>query len=141
MVGDVLKRELAPIVPEAWRLIDAEAARVLALNLAARKLVDFAGPHGLAFAAVSTGRLECFADAPVPEVAAGLRRVQPLVELRTPIRPDLSDLDLGARGATDPDLAPVVRAAERIAHAEDLAIFGGYARAGITGIVPASPHA
>jgi uncharacterized linocin/CFP29 family protein len=76
---DILKRSLAPILPEAWELIDAEAARVLALDLAARKLVDFDGPHGIERAAVSTGRLEIFTDEPVPEVRVGLRRVQPLV--------------------------------------------------------------
>ncbi len=138
---DILKRPLAPILPEAWRLIDAEAARVLALDLAARKLVDFDGPHGIALSAVNTGRLELFADQPVPEVSAGLRRVQPLVELRTPIRLDLMELDLVARGASDPDLEAVVRAAERTAHAEDRAVFVGYPRAGITGIIEASPHA
>jgi uncharacterized linocin/CFP29 family protein len=104
-------------------------------------LVDFVGPRGLGFSAVSTGRLECLTDAPAPEVTAGLRRVIPLVELRTPIRLDLGELDLVARGASDPDLAPVVRAAERVAHAEDVAIFAGFPGAGITGIVPASPHA
>src|SRR5665811_1163514 len=46
-----------------------------------------------------------------------------------------------ARGATDPDLNPVVEAAEKAAHAEDSAIFNGLAAAGIKGIIPASPHA
>ncbi len=138
---DILKRGLAPIVPEAWRLIDAEAARVLALDLAARKLVDFDGPHGIHLDAVSTGRLELFDEPLVPEVKVGLRRVQPLIEVRTPIRLDLFELDQVARGATDPDLDAVVRAAERTAHAEDHAVFAGYRRAGITGIIEASPHA
>jgi uncharacterized linocin/CFP29 family protein len=38
---DLLKRELAPILPEAWKLIDAEATRVLRLNLAGRKFAAF----------------------------------------------------------------------------------------------------
>jgi uncharacterized linocin/CFP29 family protein len=141
MSVDILKRSLAPILPEAWELIDAEAARVLTLDLAARKLVDFDGPHGIEHSAVSTGRLELFTERPVPEVSVGLRRVQPLLELRTPIRLDLMELDLVARGASDPDLHAVVVAAEHAAHAEDLAVFTGYPRAGITGIVEASPHA
>ena len=141
MPRDILKRDLAPIVPEAWRLIDAEAVRVLTLDLAARKLVDFDGPHGIGLSAVSTGRLQLFAEQPVPEVSWGLRRVQPLLELRTPIQLDLMELDQIARGAPDPDLTPVVTAAERTAQAEDLAVFAGYPRAGITGIIEASPHA
>jgi uncharacterized linocin/CFP29 family protein len=140
MLLDILKRELAPILPEAWRLIDAEAARVLTLDLAARKLVDFDGPHGILLSSVNTGSLELFTEQPVPEVSAGLRRVQPLVELRTPIRLELMELDRVARGATDPDLTAVVLASERMAHAEDRAVFVGYGRAGITGIVEASPH-
>jgi uncharacterized linocin/CFP29 family protein len=141
MPPDLLKRDLAPIVPEAWKLIDAEAVRVLALDLAARKLVDFDGPHGIGLSAVSTGRLELFPEKPVPEVSWGLRRVQPLLELRTPIRLDIFELDLVARGAADPDLTPVVQAAERVAQAEDHVVFAGYPRAGVTGIIDASPHA
>jgi uncharacterized linocin/CFP29 family protein len=137
---DILKRRLAPILPEAWRLIDEEAARVLKLDLAARKLVDFDGPHGILLASVSTGRLELFPEPIVPEVKAGLRGVQPLVELRTSIHLDLFELDQVARGAADPDLDAVVRAAERTAHAEDHAVFAGYPRGGITGIIEASPH-
>ena len=141
MAIDLLRRSLAPIVPEAFRLIDAEAARVLALDLAARKLVDFDGPHGIRLDAVHTGRLDLFDEPLVPEVKAGIRRVQPLVEVRTPIRLDLYELDQVARGAADPDLTAVVRAAERTAHAEDHAVFAGYRRAGITGVIEASPHA
>lgn len=53
---NVLRRELAPIVPKAWEIIDAEAARVLGLHLGARKVVDFEGPKGLQKGAVTTGR-------------------------------------------------------------------------------------
>ncbi|MFT3765503.1 MAG: family 1 encapsulin nanocompartment shell protein [Minicystis sp.] len=140
MAIDFLRRSLAPILPEAWQLIDAEAARVLALNLAARKIVDFDGPHGLPFAAVSTGRLSAFTQDPLPDVRAGRRLVQPLIELRTPMALDLGDLDVVARGGEDPELGPVVLAAERMAQAENLAIFNGYGSAGITGILEASPH-
>ena len=51
------KRKLAPILTDAWKLIDEEAARVLKLHLAGRKIVDFSGPKGWHKAAVSTGRL------------------------------------------------------------------------------------
>lgn len=140
MAKDLLKRSQAPILAEAWEAIDDEARRVLKLELAGRKLVDFAGPHGWKFAAVNTGRLDPFDVEPVQGVSAGLRRVQPLVELRTPIKLAIMELDSVARGATDPDLDPVREAAERMARAEDDAIFNGNAAAKIAGILQMSPH-
>ncbi|HEY3593204.1 MAG TPA: family 1 encapsulin nanocompartment shell protein [Polyangiaceae bacterium] len=137
---DLLKRQLAPIMPEAWKAIDDEAKRVLKLNLAARKVVDFVGPHGWTFAAVNTGQLALLPEQPMPEVSAGIRVVQPLVEIRTPILLDIMELDSLARGAHNPDLGAVVRAAERIARTEDTAIFHGYGAGRIVGIVEASPH-
>jgi uncharacterized linocin/CFP29 family protein len=137
---DLLKRKLAPILPEAWKAIDDEARRVLSLDLAGRKLVDFEGPHGWRYAAVSTGRLQLFEKDMREGVCAGLREVQPLIEVRTAIKLSIMELDSVARGATDPDLSPVVAAAERMAAAEDGAIFKGYGAGHITGIIPASPH-
>jgi uncharacterized linocin/CFP29 family protein len=138
---DLLKRKLAPILPEAWKLIDDEATRVLKLNLAGRKVVDFRGPHGWKFAAVSTGRLQLLPDQPIKDVSVGVRTVQPLIEIRTPIVLDIMELDTVTRGAENPDLDPVVQAAERMARLEDQAIFHGYPAGGIVGIIEASPHA
>ena len=140
MSRDLLKRDLAPITPDALAAVDAEAARVLKLNLAGRRLVDFKGPHGWLLAAVNTGRLDPCAGGG-PDVQLGIRRAQPLVEMRVPMKISLTELDAVARGATDPDLNPVVEAAEKAAQAEDSAIFNGLAAAGIKGIIPASPHA
>jgi len=137
---DLLKRSLAPILSEAWDAIDDEARRVLKLNLAGRKLVDFCGPFGWKYAAVNTGRLELFDTEPVQGVSVGLRRVQPLVELRTPIRLEIMELDSVARGATDTNLDAVRDAAEKMARAEDAAIFNGYAPGKIVGMLQASPH-
>jgi len=137
---DLLKRRLAPILPEAWELIDEEAKRVLELHLAGRKLVDFNGPFGWKYAAVNTGHLALLGDKPSDDVNLGLRRVQPLVEMRVPIKLDIMQLDTVARGAEDPDLSPVVSAAQRTAVVEDDAIFNGLERAGIQGILPSSPH-
>jgi uncharacterized linocin/CFP29 family protein len=109
------------------------------LNLAGRKLVDFDGPHGFEYASVSTGRLDLL-PGEFHGVCAGVRRVQPLVELRTPILLDIMELDTVARGAENPDLDPVVKAAERLARAEDRAIFHGFEAGKIAGIVPSSPH-
>jgi len=137
---DLLKRKLAPILPEAWELIDQEAARVLRLHLAGRKVVDFRGPHGWKLASVNTGRLEILPDGTDPDINIGIRKVQPLIEVRIPIKLKIMELDSVARGAEDPDLTPVVRAAEKIAVVEDHAIFQGLARAGIVGMLPASEH-
>lgn len=147
---NLLKRQFAPILPEAWEEIDEEAKRVLKLNLAARKLVDFDGPHGWKFAAVNTGRLLPLASSAKAAkaattgiagvVTASLREVQPLVELKAPFTMATSELDAISRGADDPDLDAVVKAAEAIARAEDDAIFNGNAAAKIAGIVPSSPH-
>ena len=140
MIMDLLKRDLSPVLPEAWDLIDNEATRVLKLNLAARKLVDVRGPHGWQFAAVNTGRLQPIRESGDPELELGLRKVQPVLELRVPIRLEIAELDSVARGAEDPDLSAVVHAAEKLAMAEDNAIFNGLAAASISGIVRSSPH-
>jgi uncharacterized linocin/CFP29 family protein len=137
---DLLKRKLAPISDEAWSQIDDEARRVLKLNLAGRKLVDFSGPHGFKLAGVNTGRLEHIENAPVERVGHAIREVRPLLELRAQILLDTLELDYAARGATDLDLDPVVSAAEHVARAEDRAIFHGFKPGGITGMIEASPH-
>ena len=137
---DLLKRGKAPIVDEAWQQIDEEARRVLKLHLAGRKLVDFSGPHGWKLGGVNTGRLEHIEKGPVEHVSHAVRDVRPLVELRAPIKLPILELDYAGRGATDLDLDPVILAAERVARAEDDAIFHGFKDAKITGIIEASPH-
>jgi len=108
---------LAPICSEAWEQIDEEARRVLKLNLAGRKLVDFSGPHGWQLGAINTGRLKHIHDAPVEQVGHAIRDVRPLVELRAQIKLDTLELDYAARGAKDLDLDPIVSAAEHVARA------------------------
>jgi uncharacterized linocin/CFP29 family protein len=134
-----LHRDLAPISEEAWKAIDAEAERSLRNFLAARQLVDFDGPRGWGSAADSLGRLERL-EGPVDGVEAGVRAVQPLVELRTSFaipRADLDDID---RGRADPDLSAVVEAARRAALAEDRIVFHGFKAGGVLGMAEASPH-
>jgi len=140
MALDLLKRKLAPVLPAAFAAVDAEAARVLKLNLAGRRIVDFRGPHGWDLAAVNTGRLTMVGEDTPRDVPFGIRQAQPLVELRVPIRLPIMELDSIARGAPDPDLRPVVAAAEKVAHFEDAAIFNGLPEAGIVGIIQASPY-
>lgn len=135
-----LFRHLAPISPATWAEIDEEAKRTLKASLAGRKLVDFVGPLGRCTAAVSTGRAK-----PVPPplsqgIGARLRQSQALVELRVPFELSRAELDAIDHGAKDADLDPVIRAAQRIAAAEDRAIFHGYAAAAIEGICQATPN-
>ena len=52
----------------------------------------------------------------------------------------IAELDDASRGADDLDLDPVIAVAERVARAEDAAIFHGFEGGHITGIVEASPH-
>src|SRR5262245_60058899 len=135
-----LLRELAPLSSAAWKMIDAEASRVLKLKLAGRRLVDFAGPLGPDAAAVNTGRREPLGSGPVGEVDATRRQVLPLVELRTDFELSREEMDSIERGAEDPDLQPLIDAATRIAQAEDTAVFHGYTAGGIEGIDEASTH-
>src|SRR5262245_29940911 len=135
-----LRRELAPISTAAWKVIDAEALRVLKLKLAGRKLVDFEGPLGPTAGAVNTGRREPLRSAPTADVEASSRQVLPLVELRSYFELSREEMDAVERGAKDPDVQPVIDAATRIAHAEDTAIFHGYAAGGIKGIEQATAH-
>lgn len=135
---DLLKRHHAPITPEAWKQVDDEAKRVLQLNLAGRRLVDFDGPHGWQYAAVNTGRLTIKSDGGLG-VPWGVRGVVPLIEIRVPFELAMMELDGASRGALL-DLPAVVSAAEKAAHAEDTAIFNGFRAGGVEGIIPSSPH-
>ncbi len=137
---DLLKRSKAPITDEAWEQIDEEAKRVLELHLAGRKLVDFKCPYGWHKAGVNTGRLRRFDKDPVDGVSHAVRDYQPLTEIRSPIVLPILELDYAARGADDIDLDPVIDTAERIAHAEDGAIWHGLKDGRIHGIIPSSPH-
>jgi uncharacterized linocin/CFP29 family protein len=135
-----LLREQAPISDAGWSLIDDEARERLTSALAARRLVDFAGPRGWEHSAISLGRTRPVADAPVDGVDGAQRQVLPVVELRAPFvlsRAELRDAD---RGAADADLAPLDEAAQRMARAENRALFHGWAAAGLTGIAQASSH-
>jgi uncharacterized linocin/CFP29 family protein len=136
---DLLKRNLAPITPEAWKQIDEEAGRVLRLHLAGRKLVDVDGPHGWQHAAVNTGQITIRTDGGLG-VPWGVREVMALIELRVPFELPILALDNASRGAVL-DLDAVVKAAESIAHAEEQALFNGFKAGGIEGIATASPHA
>jgi uncharacterized linocin/CFP29 family protein len=135
-----LLREHAPISERAWGVIDEEARERLVPALAARKLVDFAGPHGWEHSATSLGRSRPLADAPVDGVSGAQRQVLATVELRAPFRVARDELRDADRGAEDIDLDALDVAAHRMATAENRAVFHGWEAAGIAGIAPVSPH-
>ncbi len=136
-----LLRELAPVSDPAWDAIEEEATRTLRHFLAARKLVDFSGPHGWEHSAETLGRVDPLGDAPATGVNAAIRRMQPLAELRTPFELSRRELEAIDRGSRDYDLQVVIDAAGQAASAEDAAVFHGYAAAGISGISESTPHA
>jgi uncharacterized linocin/CFP29 family protein len=128
-----LHRELAPISDAAWAEIEQETSRTLERHLAGRRVVDLQGPSGVALSAAGTGHLQNIA-APADGIITRQREVKALVELRVPFELDRQMIDDVERGAKDSDWQPAKDAAKKIAFAEDVAIFEGYAAAGIEGI-------
>jgi uncharacterized linocin/CFP29 family protein len=135
-----LLREKAPITEQGWRVLDDEARQRLSPALAARKLVDFSGPHGWDYSATNLGRSEELSDLPGEGVAARQRRVLGLVELRARFPIARSELEDAERGAEDIDLGALDEAARRIAVAENAVVFHGWQAAGITGAIEASTN-
>jgi uncharacterized linocin/CFP29 family protein len=134
-----LLRELAPISEAGWAAIETEAKTRLTTHLAARKLVDFNGPHGWTYSATEVGHVTPV-DGPAAGVEARQRIVQRLVELRRPFSVSRATLDDAARGAQDLDFDELEDAARQMGEVENNAVFHGYAAAGITGITQASSH-
>src|SRR5512133_1012329 len=121
-----LLREHAPITEAGWKLLDSEARERLAPALAARKLVDFAGPHGWEHSATNLGRTQRLADSPVEGVWGVQRRVLALTELRALFSISLDELRDIDRGAQDVDLGSLDEAARRLAMAENSIVFQGW---------------
>lgn len=135
-----LHRDLAPISETGWEAIDDEAKSRLTTYLAARKLIDFAGPHGWGHSATNLGRIVTITG-PSEGVSAAQRRVLPLVELRAEFSLSRVQLDDADRGATDIDLPELDQAVGQIAIGENVAVFHGYEAAGILGITESTSHA
>ena len=133
-----LLRDKAPITEAGWSELDEEAKERLEPALAARKVVDFGGPHGWDYSATNLGRVAGLDD--FENVGAARRRVLPVVELRATFTVSRSELDDLERGAEDVDLGALDEAARRIAHAENVAVFHGWQEAGIRGIAEACTH-
>src|SRR5271170_2181045 len=128
-----LYRELAPISEAAWSQIEEESARTFKRYIARRRVVDVQGPGGVALPAIGTGHLRNI-KASGEGIIARQREVNALVELRVPFDLSRQQIDDVERGANDSDWQPAKDAAQRLAFAEDRAIFEGYDAAGIEGI-------
>jgi len=134
-----LLRSLAPISDSGWKMLDEEARERLTPALAARRLVDFSGPHGWEYSATNLGRTDPLSSAPCTGVTGFQRRVLPLVEVRAGFELSRAELRDADRGAEDADLEDLDRAAHQIAVAENKAVFHGWNGA-MTGIEEATPH-
>ena len=128
-----LHRELAPISDAAWSQIEEETTRTLKRYLAGRRVVDVPAAGGIALPGVATGHLKSI-SAPAEGIIAHQREVKPLVELRVPFELSRQTIDDVERGSDDADWQPAKDAAQKLAFAEDHAIFNGYAAAGIQGL-------
>ncbi len=135
-----LQRELAPISTAAWEQIDEEAGSRLRTYLAARRLVDFEGPHGWEHSSRRLGGTDPASAPPAPGVEARVRKVLPLVELRVAFTLERAALDDADRGNSAVDLGPLDAAARQIALAENVTVFHGYPAGGIGGITAESAH-
>jgi uncharacterized linocin/CFP29 family protein len=133
-----LLRGHAPLTDSNWKLLDEEAVERLEGPLAARRLVDFVGPAGWQHSATNLGRVEPI-DGAEDGVTALRRRVLPLVEVRVDFTVSRAEMRDDDRGAVDVDLESLDNAAHQIAVAENSAVFNGWAKAGIGGVIEASP--
>ena len=122
-------------------MLDDEARERLDPALAARRLVDFSGPHGWEYSATNLGRTDDARLGPVRgrdrRSSGGCCRWSRCGRTSSSSRAELRDAD---RGADDADLEPLDKAAHQIAVAENKAVFHGWHGA-MTGIAEASPHA
>jgi uncharacterized linocin/CFP29 family protein len=134
-----LLRSLAPVSDSGWKMLDDEARERLTPALAARRLIDFSGPHGWEYSATNLGRTAPLTDAPCKGVTGLQRRVLPLVEVRADFELSRAELRDADRGAEDADLEALDRAAHQIAVAENKSVFHGWHGA-MTGIEEATPH-
>jgi uncharacterized linocin/CFP29 family protein len=133
-----LLRGHAPLTDSNWKLLDDEARDRLAGPLAARRLVDFVGPQGWEHSSTNLGRVDSV-EVGEEGVKALQRRVLPLVEVRVDFTVSRTEMRDDDRGAVDVDLESLDNAAHQIAIAENSAVFNGWAKAGIQGVVESSP--
>jgi uncharacterized linocin/CFP29 family protein len=123
---NILKKALAPLTDKAWDEITEQAGRITKEYLTGRKIVDIDGPNGLAYGAISTGRLTIPPNQSKTGVNYGIREVIPLLEVRKPFTLDLWELDNASRNAEDINLDNLEDAAKEIAAFEDRVFYYGF---------------
>jgi uncharacterized linocin/CFP29 family protein len=134
-----LLRDFAPLPEAAWTAIEDESRSRLVTYLAARKLVDFEGPHGWTHSATNLGHVRSIAG-PADGIRAAQRDVLPLVELRVPFVVSRTTIDDASRGAQRLELDELEEAVRTLGQAENALVFHGYGAAGIKGITEESSH-
>jgi uncharacterized linocin/CFP29 family protein len=137
--GIGLHRHLAPLSEAAWEAVDEEAREVLRLHLAARRLMEFAGPHGWGYSSIDLGDVTPI-EVAIRGASFRRRRVRPLVELRVSFELERAELERIDRGARDADLDSLREAARRFAAAEDIALFQGIEDADLPGLLTDADH-
>lgn len=136
---DILKRSIAPISDDAWKEIDERAKEVLKSILTTRKVLKVNGPKGWEFAAVPEGRLEYIEDNK-EGVCTGSYKLKKLVEARKSFTLNKWELDNVGRGAKDIDLGPLEEAVRELALFEENALYNGYKKGEILGLVEMAEH-
>jgi uncharacterized linocin/CFP29 family protein len=131
---DILRREIAPIEPVGWSLIDTAAKEALTARLSARKFADIDGPHGIDYAAEPLGRLKIVKEDAPGGLGYGIHQVLPLVEVRRFFDLPIWEMDNLVRGAADVNLDPLIAACRSAAEFEDAAVYDGLKPAGIVGL-------
>ena len=134
-----LLRSLAPISDSAWEMLDDEARDRLAPALAARKLVDFSGPHGWSYSATNLGRTSPLASAPCSGVNGRSAECCRSSRCGPTSRSRSTSSATAIAVPPTPISRPLDKAAHQIAVAENVAVFHGWHGA-ITGIADSSPH-
>lgn len=133
---DILKRNKAPFSPAIWSVLEAEALAVFQKHLSGRKVVDYTGPAGLAFAGVNTGRAVASKEK-LGSVSVSVRENLPVLELKVPFVVQESEIELILRGAPAFDNESIVKAAKTLCEAENALVFDGLKKEGIEGILSA----
>ncbi|WP_019132148.1 family 1 encapsulin nanocompartment shell protein [Peptoniphilus obesi] len=136
---DILKRNSAPITEKAWEEIDDTAKEAITSMLTARRLLKVDGPKGFEFNCIGEGRLKEL-DSKKGEVGTAIYEVRPLVESRIVFELNKWELDDIERGIKDPKLDALEEACKKIALFEEDAIYNGYKKGNIEGLIPSAGH-